>query len=629
MVVLRSNFGKVLTALATQSKLALDCETTGLRPHHGSRLFSVIIAARFPGQEPEAYYMNFQAYPGLPPDQILTEAHLRQLQTLLEDSGALWYLHNAKYDMAILAREGLVIKGTVHCTKAMARVEYNEHPSYDLAACGERIGFPKDEAVEKYIMEHGLWEWETIPGKKQRKKNLHYDQVPFNIIRPYGETDAIVTLRVGESQEASFALVDAQQVKLPPVSKQRNIIDNERTLTQVVFRMEERGVLIDRDYSERAKRYEFDRAEKALASFKQETGRDFVASSKLFQEIFKDERDKWAWTEKGNASFDADVFASFKHPAAKHVLTYRDAKSKCDFYAGFLYHSDSGGVLHPHFNPDGTRTGRFSSSDPNLQNLTDEEGLEDMEFLVRRAIIPRPGFLFLMPDYDQMEYRMMLDYAQELELIEKVKGGLDVHTATAQMMGVTRKEAKTINFMLLYGGGAQKLADALGLSLEAAKLLKARYFSVLPGVLNFINEVQGAVSAKGFIRNWAGRRCYYPNLDYAYTGPNTLIQGGTADVNKFGLVAIDKYLASMRSKLVLTIHDENPIEAHEDEAEEVAKRVKEIMESVYPAKSLPLTVGMEWSRKSLGDKIKGMPTGVPRPGAYPATGAAACQSAGA
>lgn len=667
MLVTRTNFQSVLGILSRYPKRSLDTETTGLRPYHGSRLFSIIISVAAPEAPPEAFYFNFQPYEGLPPDQILRQAHLLQMQTLFEQPHVLWFLHNAKYDLAILGAQGLLLKGTIHCTKAMARIEYNEHPTYDLASCAARIGFAKDDTVEKHILEHGLWEWETIPGKKQRKKNLHYDAVPFDIIRPYGEIDANITYRLGESQEASFAAVDAQQLKLPPRAKQRNIVENERALTQVVFRMEERGVLINRSYTHRAQKYEADRAEKALASFKAETGRDFIASSKLFAEVFASEKDKFFYTEKGNPSFDATVFATFEHPAAQHVLTYRDAKSKFDFYAGFLYHADSHGVLHPNFNPDGTRTGRFSSSDPNFQNLTAEEGQEDQEFLVRRAIIPRPGFIFLMPDYDQMEYRMMLDYAEEMALIEKIKGGLDVHTATGELMGVPRGQAKTINFMLLYGGGTAKLCLALfkpsvgevplkeiamrflyGKTVESptafapeiveynlgelqkAAALKKLYFSTLPGVERFVESVKEAVQIRGFIRNWAGRRCYYPNTQFDYTGPNTLIQGGTADVNKFGLVEIDKYLASMRSKLVLTIHDENPIEAHEDEAEEVARHVKEIMEVVYPYKHLPLTVGMEWSAKSLGDKRKGFPGGrCAAARTFDSAGNIACQGSGA
>lgn len=632
MIVTRSNFDGILERLRSVSKLALDTETTGLRPWHGDRLFSIIIASLEGGDPPRVtpYYFNFQPYAAEPDVAVLLPTHMRAIGTLFKDPAKTWYLHNAKYDLAILFQEGLPFPtGTIHCTRAIARVEYNEHLAYDLSSCAERIGFKKDDTVEKYIDEHTLWTWADIPGKKQRKKLKHFDRLPFSIVQPYGEIDAVITAHLGHGQEKTLDAVSADMpAGITPIN---NIVHNERRLTKTLFRMEARGVLIDKPYCERAQAYEQNRASKAVAAFKAETGRDFSASNKLFQEVFADQREHWSYTEKGNPSFESDVLSKFGGPTAAAVLAYRDAKSKCDFYAGLLYHADSAGVVHTNFNTDGTGTGRSSSSDPNLQNLTSESaaicrackeehedlakmcakcGSSDMEypeFLVRRAIIPRPGHIFIMPDYDQMEYRMMLDYAQEVELIEKVKGGLDIHQATAQMMGVTRKEAKTLNFMLLYGGGAQKLADALGIPLEKAQALKARYFQALPGVMRFIKHVQDTIYTRGYIRNWAGRRCYFPDVRRAYKGPNYLIQGGCADVNKFGLNAIDEYLLDKMSKLVLTIHDENPIEVHESEAHFVPREVQKLMESVYPGKRLGLTVGMEWSAKSLGDKVKGFP----------------------
>ena len=245
----------------------------------------------------------------------------------------------------------------------------------------------------------------------------------------------------------------------------------ERKLTKVVFEMERRGVLVDVPYCQKAQAYENDRAEKALQAFKGSVGREFSASPLLFKEIFASEKEKWVYgepTKTGqiNPSFDSDVLATFDNPAAREILDYRDAKSKSDFYAGFLYHADANGILHPHFNPDGTRTGRFSSSDPNLQNLTDEEGLEEQEFIVRRAIVPRPGHVFLMLDYQAVEYRMMLDYAQEMELIEKVKEGLDVHEATASLVGVTRKAAKNAQFLML--PLRRRISKAVGCSCSAS-----------------------------------------------------------------------------------------------------------------------------------------------------------------
>lgn len=610
MLVSRSNFDSVLTVLSRHRKRSLDTETSGLRPYHGSRLFSIIIAVAGDGSahpQPEAFYFNFKPYEGLPPEDVLRPSHLRKLAALFEQPDALWFLHNAKYDLAILAAEGLELAGTIHCTKAMARVEFNEHNAYDLASCAARIGFAKDDTVEKYIEEHGLWEWETIPGKKSRKKNKHYDAVPFGIIRPYGETDAIVDYHLGESQEASFALLEQAQASLAPHHRQRNIVENERALTKVVFRMEQRGVQIDIPYTTRAVAYEKDRAEKALIAFKQSTGRDFKASSKLFEEVFASDQERWLYTEKGNPSFDATVFASFENPAAKAVLAYRDAKSKHDFYLGFLYHADACGVLHPNFNPDGTRTGRFSSSDPNFQNLTAEEGLEEQEFLVRRAIIPRPGHIFFMPDYSGMEYRLLVELAGETSLAAKMNAGLDIHTATAELLGVSRGAAKTINFALVYGAGNQKLADSLGLPLEEAKAIKAKYFSALPNIQHFLKAVQDAVGVRGFLRNWAGRRTYYPNKDFAFTGPNCLIQGGCADIMKLAMVGIDKYLQGKASRMLLSVHDEVCIEIPDDERAEVPKEIIRIMEGVFPHKLVPMLATAEWSSKSFGDKIKGFP----------------------
>lgn len=647
MLVARDQFESILGILLDFRTLSLDTETTGLRPYHGDRLFSLILATVEGEDAPivSPYYFNFQPYPGLDPKYVLLQEHLEKLKPLFLALDKTWYIHNAKYDLAILANEGIEIAGTVHCTKAIARVEYNEYYGYSLEDCGKRIGYAKDSAVEDYIADHDLWEWKTRPGKKQRTKDKRYDRVPLEVMRPYAERDAEVCGHLGHRQTKTINAVSGDQPEgVPPLS---NICDNERRLTKTVFRMEQRGVLIDRNYCERALAYEADRGEKAARAFQSETGKEYRASPLLFKDIFLSERDIWSWgdetaTGQINPSFESDALLKFKNPAAKMVLDIRDAKSKADFYAGFLYHSDSRGYVHPNFNPDGTSTGRFSSSEPNLQNLTAEyaatcrtcgEGYEDVakkcgkcgsndidypEYLVRRAIIPRPGFVFIMPDYDQMEYRMMFDYAcgmvgYETALVKKIKyEGLDPHQATADVVTeggtpLTRKRAKNGNFAVLYGSGYDTLATTIGSTRDEAKALKQNIFKAAPEIKKFVDAVMGAASARGFIRNWAGRRCYFPNSDFAYKAPNYLIQGGCADVNKFALNRIDDYLLDKKSKLVLTIHDENPIEVHESELDHVPGKIKEIMESVYPAKFLPLTAGMEWSAKSLGDKTKGFP----------------------
>ena len=239
--------------------------------------------------------------------------------------------------------------------------------------------------------------------------------------------------------------------------------------------------------------------------------------------------------------------------------------------------------------------------------MSKEEDLSE-KYLIRRSFVPRPDHCFVMLDYSQMEYRMMLDYAGEMELIEQVKNGMDIHEATAQMMGVSRREAKTLNFMLLYGGGAQKLADALGLSLEEAQKLKALYFDKLPKVRSFIRKCVKVAEQRGYIVAWSGRVLRYPDSDFAYKAPNGLIQGGCADVVKHAMVECHSFLAHYKSKMLVQVHDELLFEMHKDELA-LVPRLQGIMEGAYPYKHLPMEVGVDHSWVSWADKVEGLPNG--------------------
>jgi DNA polymerase-1 len=211
-----------------------------------------------------------------------------------------------------------------------------------------------------------------------------------------------------------------------------------------------------------------------------------------------------------------------------------------------------------------------------------------------------------MMDFDQFEYRMMVNYAREIELIEKIKSGLDVHTATAEMMNVTRKQAKTLNFLLLYGGGAQVLADKLGLSnIQEAYELKRNYFQALPAISNLFTHIMNTARTRGNIKNGFGR-VYHFDPDFAYKAANYLIQGTTADWIKFSMVRIDEYLRTnnFKSHLLLQIHDELLFEVHESETH-IIPILKGYMQNVSrerPHDLLPYTVGIDYSTTSWKDK---------------------------
>lgn len=632
MIVTRSNFDEVLESLSKARRIALDCETTGLRPYHGDRLFSLILAPLKEDSLPSVspLYFNFWAYPDLDGEMILPKSYLRELALLWLDSSKLWFMHNALFDMAMLAREGIHLSGEVHDTMIQARVLWNIEHSYTLGACTARIGFKKDETVDQYIEEQGLWDWVQIPGKIKRDKKKYFYKVPFPMISQYGEMDGYITAQLGYYQQEQFK-------KLPPT-----VDAMERRLSKTIFRMQERGVLIDQAYCLKAQAYESDRAAKAKAFFKQETGHDFKASPKLFEEIFAPtDKERFQYTELGNLSFDSDALEKFQNPLAKVILEYRDAKSKTDVYAGFLYHCDAFGVLHPNFLSGGARSGRFASANPNLQNLASEYaaicrgcgeehehlatvcgacGSSDLrypEFLVRRAIIPRPGCIFMMSDYRQQEYRLMFDRAcqmvgYESEIVRGMReNGLDPHDATSKAVTakgypLTRKRAKNGNFALLYGSGNATLAWTIGATVEEAKMLRQAIFKAAPEINTFIERTKQEVYSLNYVRNWAGRVSQFPpsKHGFAYKAPNYVVQGGCADVTKMAMNQIDEHLLGKKSKLILTVHDELVLEVPEDELEPVEAGVRRIMEEVYPSKFLPLLVDVDYSRVSLADKSK-------------------------
>ena len=597
MLVGRSQLEDVIQKLSQQSVLSLDTETSGLHPYKGDRLFSLII-----GTEKEVFYFNFQNYANLSPEFVLSKDDLFKFTDIFHDRSKLWFLCNAKFDLHMLVQDGLQISGQIHDIIVGARLEYNCHLSYSLANMAERSGYTKVVAVEEYILKHKLYTWELIPGKKSREKKMQFDKVPLELIQPYAEQDARITFDIGRKQVEAI-----KEMNLPgAMPTVQDVLDYERKLTPILFTMECRGIRIDTEYCKKAVEYETNRFWQTAIKFKDTTGKPYSASPKLFNEIFQSDRERWELTDKNNPSFDSDTISKFKNPVAKLVLELRDAKSRSDFFNGFLYHVDGKDFLHPNFNQAGTATGRFSSSSPNFQNITNDDGGVSV-FPVRRAIIPPEGFILCSMDYQSQEYRLALDYAEEMGLIAKVKEGLDIHEATAQMMGVPRRQAKTLNFMLLYGGGAQKLADALNVTLIQARDLKDTYFSTLPKLRDFIKRVSHTAGTRHWVRTWAGRRLWFRDSSYTYKAPNAIIQGGGADIMKKAMVEIYEFLKPYKSSMILTVHDSIDFENHKSELQIIPKLML-IMENIYPYKHLPLTVSCSWSDSNLNDLEKGLPT---------------------
>jgi DNA polymerase-1 len=596
--VTTANFESVVDRLVHTPVLASDLETTGLSPFRGDRVFGVAFA-----DEEREWYFNFND--DRPQDNPLPRSWLMRLAPIYAAPGVL-INHNLKFDGHFWLDLGFELRRELWCTMALARVEFNEHLKYSLDACAQRIGKHKDDTVKKYLDEHKDWEWESVPGKKTRSKRYFFARVPLPVIGPYACQDARAAYDLYTHQRASFA--DTSTSGAAPGLDQ--VVANERRLTRVCLDIEHRGLKVDVGYCRAALAHEQSRMSHAQREFQALAGMPLVDSAMALGPVLREAGLTLGKTATGKESIAEDVLITKKgHVLVDLILQYRDAQKRSNtYFSNFLTLSDDQGRIHADLRQGGTATGRFAAGNPNLQNLNAED---DSPFPVRRAFVPDEDMLLVSIDYAQMEYRLMLDYAQEMGLIEKVLSGIDVHEATAQVireMGVpmTRQQAKNINFALLYGAGTGKLAQMMKCTVEQAAEMKGQYFRALRRIQGFIRQVIRTTEKRGYIFNWMGRRCYFPNPEFAYKAPNYLIQGGSADIVKKAMVDVDQFLRSHQSRMVLNIHDEIWLLMPRHETGLIPDVVK-LMVQAYPHKTLPMECSVSWSDRSGHDLIEGVP----------------------
>lgn len=608
MIVTKENISKAIADISKYKYISLDTETYGLR--WTDTIFSLILSV---GDTPIAqdYYFNFNSgvdVYGAPMGEALSKEDVYgALRHLFEDTQRIWCIQNAIFDLNMLHKDGVELKGQIHCTKGAARVLDNDRMSYSLDELGRvELSVRKDDKVKKFInTQHQLtaedkknkvkgadkpkcYEQEQIPGKKTKTKRMFFDKVPFDIIVPYGERDG--------------RLVHNLMRKQVPLLKDFPAWETEKKMPQVVSRMICKGLRVDPAYCQTAIEHEKTLLEQAKYVYAQVAGvTEYKAGRLQLQEVFNRFGLPYEYTDKGNPKFDEASVEKVDHPAIEQLLTIREHEKRIGtYYSSFLYHRDQHDFIHPFLDPYGTRTYRFSSSDPNMQNVP-KEAEEGLTHYVRKCFIPdNDDYLLLFIDQDQVEYRMLLDYAEETALIYDVLAGRDVHTALAERMGVERSVAKTLNYAILYGVGAAKLGRMLKVSEAQAKVLKQSFFEAMPGVRDFVKTCMSVAKQKRAIRTWDGHWGQYRDENFVYKAPNFVIQGGCAGVVKRAMVQLDEFLRPYKTHMKLQVHDELVFGLHKSETFLVPE-IKRIMEEVYtPMNGMKLTCSVNYSDVSWG-----------------------------
>ena len=557
-----------------QAKLfALDTETDNL-----DYMAANLVGISFALENGEAAYLPLQLdYLGAPKTLEKTTA-LALLKPVLENPAIQKVGQNFKYDLTIFARNGIDVQGVAFDTML---------ESYVLNSTGRHN---MDDLAKRYLG-HQTITFEEIAGKG--KNQLTFNQIPLEKAAEYAAEDADVTMKL-------------QQVLWEKLSKEPTLEklfkEMELPLLGVLSRMERRGVLIDSDAlflqsNEIANRLsELEEQAYVLA------GQPFnLASTKQLQEILFDKLGLPVIqkTPKGAPSTNEEVLEelAFSHELPKVLVEHRGLSKLKSTYTDKLPQmvNPQTGRVHTSYHQAVTATGRLSSSDPNLQNIPirNEEGRR-----IRQAFIAREGFTVVAADYSQIELRIMAHLSQDQGLINAFTQGKDIHRSTAaEIFGVSldevtseqRRNAKAINFGLIYGMSAFGLSRQLGIGRADAQSYMDLYFKRYPGVQTFMHDIREKAKAQGYVETLFGRRLYLPDINSSNgmrrkaaerVAINAPMQGTAADIIKRAMIQLDQKLQNDPDiAMIMQVHDELVFEVRSEKVAFYSELIKTHMES--------------------------------------------------
>ncbi len=418
-----------------------------------------------------------------------------------------------------------------------------------------------------------------------------------------------------KEREALTALATTYAHGLEAAGLTRIFKDIEMPLIRVLARMEERGIAVGAEELGKLRK-EMERDLAALEkNIYEAAGGPFNINSPreigvvLFDRLKLNHGAKRK-TATGQRKTGKDILQEMvnAHPVVPLILQYRDTfKIFSSFLAPITEASAADGRVHTTYLQTGTATGRLSSERPNLQNVP--QGSKWAEPL-RNAFIPARGASFLSLDYSQIELRLLAHVSGDEALTEAFKHHEDVHTLTAsKVFGVAPKEVdahrrrigKTLNFGIIYGMGPRLFSKTTGVTMEEAKRFIAEYFRAFPGVKRWQEKVKESVKQNGYAENLLGRKRWFPKEsapgEFERAAVNMPLQGLGADIIKMAMIACEKELAENdHAALLLSIHDELLFEIRDSVLHETAKKLKHIMEHIFPL-SVPLEVGMKAGKK--------------------------------
>ena len=571
--------------------IAVDTETDSL-----NYMSANLVGISFALENGEAAYLPLQLDYLDAPKTLEKSTALSAIKPILENPNIHKIGQNIKFDESIFARHGIELQGVEFDTMLL---------SYTLNSTGRHN---MDDLAKRYLG-HETIEFESIAGKG--KGQLTFNQIPLEQATEYAAEDADVTMKL-------------QQALWLKLQEEPTLVELYKTmelpLLHVLSRMERTGVLIDSDSlfiqsNEIATRLTaLEEQAYALA------GQPFnLASTKQLQEILFDKLGLPVLqkTPKGAPSTNEEVLEelAYSHELPKILVEHRGLSKLKSTYTDKLPQmvNSQTGRVHTSYHQAVTATGRLSSSDPNLQNIPirNEEGRR-----IRQAFIAREGYSIVAADYSQIELRIMAHLSGDQGLINAFSQGKDIHRSTAaEIFGVSldevtseqRRNAKAINFGLIYGMSAFGLSRQLGISRPDAQKYMDLYFQRYPGVQQFMTDIREKAKAQGYVETLFGRRLYLPDINSSNAmrrkgaervAINAPMQGTAADIIKRAMIKLDEIIRHDPDiEMIMQVHDELVFEVRSEKVEFFREQIKQHMEAaaelVVPL-IVEVGVGQNW-----------------------------------
>jgi DNA polymerase-1 len=595
LVLNEKDLDKWIKKVNKAKTVAVDTETTGLN-YMDAKLVGVSLSTK-PG---EAAYIPFGHAKEEGIKQLSEKTVLEKLKPFLEDKKKKIIGQNIKFDRNILAQHGVKLGPIKQDTMLM---------SYILDASATRHNL---DALAKFYLNYKTTTFEEVAGKGV--KQISFDQVPLKLAGNYASEDADITLRLYEKLNPLLN----KQTSLKKLAE-----DIEIPLIEVLSDMEQAGTLVNSKVLEAQSKDLGKRLIKLEKEAYEIAGEEFnLGSTKQLREIFFDKLEYpiIKKTPGGQPSTDENVLQQLAedYELPKVLLEHRTLSKLKSTYTDKLplQISENSGRVHTSFHQAVTTTGRLSSSDPNLQNIPirTEDGRR-----IRQAFEASKNNELISADYSQIELRIMAHLSEDKGLIKAFNNNEDIHSLTASEVfsvdqnAVTpdlRRNAKAINFGLIYGISAFGLGKQLGINRNLAAEYMAMYFAKYPGVKDYMESIKQSARDLGYIETLFGRRLYLRDINAGNgirrqaaerAAINAPVQGTAADIMKIAMINMHQGLkkAKLDAKMTLQVHDELIIESPPGETKEVVDLLKKSMSEAARLK-VPLEVdvgiGNNWDQ---------------------------------